>query len=87
LRNIQWVIVGSESGPKARPMKEEWVLDISERSRLLAGKDQCKETCVPFFFSPRDGKPKQWSGKNKKKAGRLFAGRAWDELPVLKKVG
>ena len=75
LKNIQWVIVGGESGPKARPMKEEWVLDI---------KDQCKEANggagVPFFF-------KQWGGKNKKKAGRLLEGKTWDELPVLRKAG
>jgi protein gp37 len=68
LKNIQWVIVGGESGPKARPMKVEWVLDI---------KDQCKGAKVPFFF-------KQWGGKNKKKAGRLLKGRTWDELPILK---
>lgn len=66
LKNIQWVIVGGESGPKARPMKAEWVLDI---------KDKCKEDGVPFFF-------KQWGGKNKRKAGRLLEGRTWDELPV-----
>lgn len=68
LKNINWVIVGGESGPKARPMKEEWVLDI---------KDQCKEAEVPFFF-------KQWGGVNKKKAGRSLLGRTWDELPILK---
>ena len=71
LDKIKWVIVGGESGPKARPMKEEWVLDI---------KDQCKKAGAPFFF-------KQWGGKNKKKAGRLLAGRTWDELPILKKAG
>ena len=84
LRNINRVVGGGESGPKARPMKEEWVLDISERSRILAGKDQCIEAEVPFFFSRSDGKPKQWDGKNKKKAGRLLEGRTWDELPILK---
>jgi len=68
LKKIQWVIVGGESGPNARPMLEEWVMDI---------KDQCKEAVVPFFF-------KQWGGKNKKKAGRLLEGRTWDELPILK---
>ena len=70
LNNIHWVIVGGESGPKARPMKEEWVLDI---------KDQCKEVCVPFFF-------KQWGGKNKKKTGRLLEGKTWDELPKIRDV-
>src|SRR3989339_2019253 len=68
LKNIHWVIVGGESGPKARPMKQEWVLDI---------KDQCKEAGISFFF-------KQWGGTNKKKAGRLLEGRTWDELPILK---
>ena len=68
LNKIKWVIVGGESGPKARPMNEEWVLDI---------KDQCKEAGVPFFF-------KQWGGRNKKKTGRLLEGRTWDELPILK---
>jgi len=71
LDKIKWVIVGGESGPKARPMKEEWVLDI---------KDQCKEAGAPFFF-------KQWGGTNKKKAGRLLEGKTWDELPILKKTG
>ena len=91
LTNIQWVIVGGESGPKARSMKPEWVLDISERSRLLSGKDQCKSANggagVLFFFSRRDGKPKQWGGINKKKTGRLLEGRTWDELPKLKRTG
>lgn len=67
LDGIRWVIVGGESGPKARPMKEDWVTDI---------RDQCRRARVPFFF-------KQWGGKNKKKAGRLLQGRTWDELPVL----
>jgi protein gp37 len=68
LKNIHWVIVGGESGPKARPMKPEWALDI---------KDQCIEVGVPFFF-------KQWGGINKKKTGRLLEGRTWDEVPVLR---
>jgi len=46
--------------------------------------DQCIEAEVPFFFPQRDGKPKQWGGKNKKKAGRLLAGKTLDELPILK---
>lgn len=66
LEGIHWVIVGGESGPKARPMKEEWVLDI---------KDQCEALGIPFFF-------KQWGGRNKKKAGRLLLDRTWDEMPV-----
>jgi len=65
LRGIDWVIVGGESGPGARPMEESWVLDL---------KAQCLRTQVPFFF-------KQWGGFNKKRAGRLLQGRTWDELP------
>jgi protein gp37 len=65
LFGIDWVIAGGESGPKARPMKTEWVIDI---------KDQCKDADVAFFF-------KQWGGKNKKKAGRLLEDRTYDEMP------
>ena len=66
LAGIHWVIVGGESGPGTRPMKEEWVLDI---------RDQCLSARVPFFF-------KQWGGVNKKKAGRLLEGQTWDQLPL-----
>ncbi len=66
LSNIDWVIVGGESGPGARLMKKEWVIQI---------KKQCIEQNVPFFF-------KQWGGINKKKTGRLLEGRTWDELPI-----
>ncbi len=65
LDGIDWAIVGGESGPGARPMNEQWVLDI---------KEQCQSADVPFFF-------KQWGGTNKKKAGRLLQGRTWDGLP------
>lgn len=65
LKNIDWVIVGGESGAKARPMLKEWVIDI---------KNQCKAQDVPFFF-------KQWGGKNKKKAGRLLDNTTYDEMP------
>ncbi|MDQ3374726.1 MAG: phage Gp37/Gp68 family protein [Acidobacteriota bacterium] len=67
LRRIDWVIVGGESGPKARPMKEGWVLEI---------RDQCKMANVPFFF-------KQWGGVRKHKTGRLLEGKTWDEMPKL----
>lgn len=67
LRSIDWAIVGGESGPRARPMSEEWVLEI---------RDRCREAGVPFFF-------KQWGGKNKKKAGRVLQGRTWDEMPEM----
>jgi len=67
LRGINWVIVGGESGPGARPVEEEWVIDI---------KNQCRAAPVPFFF-------KQWGGSNKKRAGRVLQGRTWDEMPSL----
>lgn len=67
LENIDWVIVGGESGRKPRPMKPEWVLDIQ---------DQCKNNGVAFFF-------KQWGGKNKKAAGRILNGRTYDEMPEI----
>jgi protein gp37 len=70
LTNIDWVIVGGESGPGARPMKEEWVITI---------RNQCRKTKVPFFF-------KQWGGINKKKNGRVLKGRTWEEMPKLRKV-
>jgi len=69
LSRIDWVIVGGESGPGARPMKREWVLSI---------RDQCDEFGVPFFF-------KQWGGVRKKERGRLLGGRTWDEMPVKKR--
>jgi protein gp37 len=65
LSGIDWVIVGGESGPGARPMEKEWVLDI---------KKQCERGEVSFFF-------KQWGGINKKKAGRLLQGKTWDAMP------
>lgn len=67
LSNVDWVIVGGESGPNARPIDKEWVLNI---------RDQCKTSKVPFFF-------KQWGGVHKKKTGRILDGRTWDELPML----
>ena len=66
LENINWVIVGGESGPGARPMDKEWVIEI---------RDQCLSTHVPFFF-------KQWGGTRKKKAGRTLEGRIWDQMPL-----
>ena len=69
LLNIDWVIVGGESGPGSRPIKEEWVKNI---------RDQCLNSNIPFFF-------KQWGGVNKKKSGRLLENRTWDELPYIYK--
>lgn len=74
LRGIHWVIVGGESGPKARPMQAEWVEAI---------KRQCEQRDVAFFF-------KQWGGwgadgkkRSKKDNGRLFAGKTWDGMPAV----
>jgi protein gp37 len=65
LQNIDWVIVGGESGRKPRPMNEDWVLDILE---------QCEANKVKFFF-------KQWGGTNRKKTGRTLLDRTWDDMP------
>jgi len=65
--DIDWAIVGGESGPGARPMQKPWVTSI---------KDQCTAAGVPFFF-------KQWGGPNKKKNGRLLNGRTYSEIPLL----
>ncbi|MBC7587408.1 MAG: phage Gp37/Gp68 family protein [Chitinophagaceae bacterium] len=65
LQNIDWVIVGGESGRKSRPMNEPWVWDI---------KQQCNEQGAAFFF-------KQWGGINKKKTGRKLGGRTYDAMP------
>lgn len=67
LKQIDWVIVGGESGHKPRPMLSDWVIDIQE---------QCEVQEVPFFF-------KQWGGKNKKKNGRELNGRTYDEMPEV----
>lgn len=67
LEDIHWVIVGGESGPRARPIDSAWVTEI---------RDQCLAEGVPFFF-------KQWGGVNKKRSGRLLDGRTWDDMPVL----
>lgn len=67
LDGTDWVIVGGESGPGARPMAPAWVRDILAR---------CQRRGLPFFF-------KQWGGTNKKKAGRRLDGRTWDEMPPM----
>ncbi|MBX3677431.1 MAG: phage Gp37/Gp68 family protein [Rhodocyclaceae bacterium] len=77
LRGIHWVIVGGESGAKARPMLPEWV-DTVRR--------QCEQQHAAFFF-------KQWGGwgadgvkRHKKANGRLLHGRTWDELPLQSSI-
>jgi protein gp37 len=67
LEGIHWVIVGGESGPNSRPMKESWIESI---------KDQCGENGTAFFF-------KQWGGTQKKRNGRLLKGRIYNELPAV----
>ena len=67
LNGIHWVIVGGESGPGARPMKERWVVAIRK---------QCQAQRIPFFF-------KQWGGVQKSKYGRLLGGRTYDETPSI----
>lgn len=66
LTGIHWVIVGGESGPRARSMNAEWVREV---------RDQCRASCVPFFF-------KQWGGRTPKAGGRLLDRREWNELPI-----
>ena len=66
LKGIDWVIVGGESGPRARPMDPAWVASI---------RDQCRDACVAFFF-------KQWGGVFKSRTGRELDGRTWDEMPT-----
>ncbi|MGN6183959.1 MAG: DUF5131 family protein [Thermoanaerobaculia bacterium] len=67
LHGIDWVIVGGESGPRARAVERSWILEI---------RDHCAKASVPFFF-------KQWGGTNKKKTGRELEGRTWDQMPAL----
>jgi protein gp37 len=71
LTGIDWVIVGGESGPDHRPMRQEWVLEL---------RDRCQAAGTPFFF-------KQWGGLTPKSGGRLLEGRTWDEMPPLALAG
>lgn len=66
LTDIDWVIVGGESGPRARPMHLEWVREV---------RDQCQLAGVPFFF-------KQWGGVRAKSGGRSLDGREWSDFPA-----
>jgi protein gp37 len=65
LRGINWVIVGGESGPGARPMDSKWAIEI---------RNQCVKSKVAFFF-------KQWGGRTPKAGGRLLEGREWNQFP------
>lgn len=66
LNGVDWIIVGGESGPGARPIDPEWVTDL---------RDQCSKANLPFFF-------KQWGGIQKKQTGRSLDGRTWDQMPA-----
>lgn len=67
LADIHWAIVGGESGPRARTMQEWWVEQLHEA---------CARQGVAFFF-------KQWGGKRKKRSGRVFKDRTWDDYPSV----
>jgi three-Cys-motif partner protein len=69
LTGIDWAIVGGESGPQARPMAEEWAIEI---------RDQCRAAKVAFFF-------KQWGGIRPKSGGRHLRGREWNQYPRVRK--
>ncbi|MBP0439906.1 DUF5131 family protein [Tianweitania sediminis] len=70
LRGIDWVIVGGESGPKARPLHPDWVREV---------RDQCHDEGVAFFF-------KQWGGIRPKAGGRSLDGKEWSQLPSVKPI-
>ena len=70
LDNIDWVIIGGESGPGYREVKEEWITNIIK---------QCKRQKVSVFF-------KQWGGIRPKSGGRTIKGRTYDEFPAVGKI-
>ncbi len=70
LAGIDWVIVGGESGPTPRPIRQEWVTAI---------RDRCQAAGVPFFF-------KQWGGRTPKAGGRTLDGRTYDEMPEQARI-
>jgi protein gp37 len=74
LGGIHWVIVGGESGPRARPMKAEWARDIRR---------QCEETGVAFFFKQWGAHDEMGQRVGKRRAGRTLDKRLWEELPVI----
>ncbi len=71
LSKIDWVIVGGESGPRARPIEREWVVDV---------RNQCVSAQVAFFF-------KQWGGRSPKTGGRMLDGREWNQFPASRSSG
>jgi len=71
LRDMNWIIVGGESGPGARPIHQEWVESLQK---------QALKHDIPFFF-------KQWGGTNKKKSGKLLNGKVFQESPAFAAIG
>jgi protein gp37 len=71
LHGVSWVIVGGESGPRARPMNARWAREI---------RDACAAVGVPFFF-------KQWGGRTPKAGGRMLDRRLHDEMPTITALG
>jgi protein gp37 len=69
LTGVHWAIVGGESGPRCRPMQEEWAIEI---------RDLCRKAKTAFFF-------KQWGGVRPKSGGRLLKGREWNQYPKVAK--
>ncbi len=77
LRGIHWVIVGGESGPRARPMKAEWARSI---------RDQCAAAGVPFFFKQWGAHDEAGVRRPKHANGRLLDGRVWAAAPLLSRT-
>ena len=81
LADIDWVIVGGESGPSARPMDQAWVIEI---------RNKCQSLGTPFFFkqwghirnNPDRNDPTAKQNGGTAKGGRLLEGRTWDEMPA-----
>ncbi len=74
LQDIHWVIVGGESGAKARPMKSEWVANV---------KRQCRDAKARFFFKQWGAWGKDGVVRSKRANGREYRGRTWDEMPLV----
>jgi protein gp37 len=72
LEGIDWVIIGGESGPKARPMQPAWARSL---------RDQCLEQNVPVFFKQWGHYDQDGNAVGKKRAGRLLDGREWNDMP------
>jgi protein gp37 len=77
LSGIDWVIVGGESGPGARPMRFDWARDI---------KDQCRTADVPFFFKQWGAHDERGIRVGKHRAGRVLDGQTWDEMPRTRAI-